>query len=67
MMGRDRSGSESSVGHDIMTGRAKGEGYPEGWTKEDEEAEREFLARGMIDWDQMKSWRYWIRTEWWCE
>ncbi|RSH90810.1 Tlg2-vesicle protein [Saitozyma podzolica] len=64
MMGRDhRSGSESSMGHDGM-GRAKA-GYPEGWTKEDEEAEREFLSRGMIDWDQMKSWRYWIRKEWW--
>lgn len=41
--------------------------YPEGWTKEDEEAEREFMKRGMIDWNELKSWRFWIRKEWWCE
>lgn len=40
--------------------------YPEGWTKEDEEAEREFMKRGMVDWDELKSWRFWIRKEWWC-
>ncbi|OXG72222.1 cytoplasmic protein [Cryptococcus neoformans A2-102-5] len=39
--------------------------YPEGWTKEDEEAEREFMKRGMIDWNELKSWRFWIRKEWW--
>ncbi|WVO25065.1 uncharacterized protein IAS62_006450 [Cryptococcus decagattii] len=41
------------------------DGYPEGWTKEDEDAEREFMKRGMFDWDELKSWRFWIRKEWW--
>nr|XP_031864511.1 uncharacterized protein CI109_000426 [Kwoniella shandongensis]KAA5531583.1 hypothetical protein CI109_000426 [Kwoniella shandongensis] len=38
---------------------------PEGWTQEDEDAEREFLKKGMIDWNELKSWRFWIRKEWW--
>ncbi|KAK8858887.1 hypothetical protein IAR55_003118 [Kwoniella newhampshirensis] len=38
---------------------------PEGWTKEDEDAEREFLKKGMIDWVELRSWRFWIRKEWW--
>jgi hypothetical protein len=41
------------------------EGYPANWTKEDEEAEREFLAKGMVNWREMRSWRFWIRKEWW--
>ena len=43
------------------------EGYPEGWTKEDEEAEREYLKEGLFKWKDMRSWRFWIRKEWWCE
>ncbi|EIW67590.1 hypothetical protein TREMEDRAFT_74454 [Tremella mesenterica DSM 1558] len=35
------------------------------WTKEDEEAEREFLRKGLVDWHAVKSWRFWIRKEWW--
>nr|ODN91014.1 hypothetical protein L204_05855 [Cryptococcus depauperatus CBS 7855] len=46
--------------------RGKEDEYPEGWTKEDEAAEKEFMERGMIDWDEMKKWRFWIRLEWWC-
>ncbi|WVN90819.1 uncharacterized protein L203_106062 [Cryptococcus depauperatus CBS 7841] len=45
--------------------RGKEDEYPEGWTKEDEAAEKEFMERGMIDWDEMKKWRFWIRLEWW--
>ena len=41
--------------------------YPEGWSKEDEEAEREFVARGLVNWGEMRSWRFWIRKEWWSE
>jgi len=48
-------------------GRGHQDDLPPGWTKEDEEAERLFLAQGMFDWQSMKSWRFWIRKEWWCE
>ncbi|ORY31839.1 snare associated Golgi protein-domain-containing protein [Naematelia encephala] len=39
--------------------------YPEGWSEEDEEAEREFMRKGMFDWEEMRSWKFWIRKEWW--
>ncbi|WVQ73516.1 hypothetical protein IAR50_003088 [Cryptococcus sp. DSM 104548] len=45
--------------------RGKEGDYPEGWTKEDEEAEKQFLSQGMIDWDEMKRWKFWIRKDWW--
>lgn len=38
---------------------------PEGWTAEDEEAEREFLASSMFNWQELMTWRFWIRKEWW--
>ncbi|WVR06637.1 hypothetical protein IAU60_003669 [Kwoniella sp. DSM 27419] len=41
------------------------DGLPLGWTKEDEEAERLFLSKGMIEWRDLRSWRFWIRKEWW--
>lgn len=41
--------------------------YPPGWTKEDEEAEAEFLKQSMFNWRELVSWRFWIRKEWWCE
>lgn len=47
--------------------RNEADDLPPGWTKEDEEAEKQFLAQGMFDWQSMKSWRFWIRKEWWCE
>lgn len=40
---------------------------PEGWTKEDEEAEKEFLKAGLFNWRELSDWRFWIRLEWWCE
>lgn len=40
---------------------------PPGWTKEDEEAEREFLKAGLFNWRELSDWRFWIRLEWWCE
>ncbi|WWC88340.1 uncharacterized protein L201_003250 [Kwoniella dendrophila CBS 6074] len=75
-----RSESESSThpalhnhnanSHSLDRGESGGGGgygkeYPEGWTKEDEDAEREFLKKGMIDWKQLSGWRFWIRKEWW--
>ena len=61
---RHRSTSDSSL-HPVLGGKSAG--YPEGWSKADEEAERDFLARGMINWGEMRSWRFWIRKEWWSE
>ncbi|WWC71080.1 uncharacterized protein I206_105033 [Kwoniella pini CBS 10737] len=58
-----RSESESST-HPVLSDEL-GKGYPTGWTKEDEEAEREFLSKGMIDWKKLSGWRFWIRKEWW--
>ncbi len=58
---RERSTSSSS----LQPVLGKGEDYPEGWSKADEEAEKEFMAQGLIDWGSMKSWRFWIRAEWW--
>ena len=43
------------------------EDFPPGWTAEDEAAEKEFIKSGMFDWNAMRSWRFWIRKEWWCE
>jgi hypothetical protein len=40
--------------------------FAEGWTKEDEEAERAYVAGGMFEWKQMMNWRFWIRRKWWC-
>ncbi|WWC62935.1 uncharacterized protein I303_105533 [Kwoniella dejecticola CBS 10117] len=58
-----RSASESST-HPVLSDGA-GKEYPAGWTKEDEEAEREFLKKGMVDWKKLSAWRFWIRKEWW--
>lgn len=75
---RTGSGSGSVSSNHLLSDAERGGGrsgfalpnkegdYPEGWTKEDEEAEREFMKRGMVDWDELKSWRFWIRREWWC-
>ena len=41
--------------------------YPEGWSKEDEEDEREFMARGLVNWGEMRSGRFWVRRDWWSE
>ncbi|TYJ53388.1 hypothetical protein B9479_005988 [Cryptococcus floricola] len=68
-----RSASSSSAqpladperGEANSASRSKEGDYPEGWTKEDEEEERQFLSQGMIDWNELKQWRYWIRKEWW--
>lgn len=68
-MGRARSGSDSSLQPlkvEPSISGVKGE-YPEGWTKEDEEAEKEFLRQGLVNWKKMGSWRFWLRKEWWCE
>lgn len=46
---------------------AQGIVLPENWTKEDEEAEKEFLRKGLFDWKALMGWRYWIRKEWWGE
>lgn len=27
--------------------------------------EQEMLRRGMINWREMRAWRFWIRKEWW--
>ncbi|KAL0240671.1 hypothetical protein I308_106470 [Cryptococcus tetragattii IND107] len=74
---RTGSGSGSVSSNHLLSDAERGGGrsgfalpnkegdYPEGWTKEDEEAEREFMKRGMVDWDELKSWRFWIRREWW--
>lgn len=40
--------------------------YAEGWTKEDEEAERAYVEGGMFNWKEMMNWRFWIRKKWWC-
>lgn len=65
---RGRSQSESSVQPLYITGVDKaGNKYPEGWTKEDEDAEREFVAEGLFDWKDVRSWRFWIRKKWICE
>lgn len=75
---RTGSGSGSVSSNHLLSDAERGGGrsgfalpnkegdYPEGWTKEDEDAEREFMKRGMVDWDELKSWRFWIRKEWWC-
>lgn len=68
-MVRARSASDSSIQPlkvEPMIFNVKGE-YPEGWTKEDEEAEKEFLRQGLVNWKKMGSWRFWLRKEWWCE
>ncbi|WOO83355.1 Golgi apparatus membrane protein TVP38 [Vanrija pseudolonga] len=41
------------------------EGYPDWWTMEDEEAERQYLQQGMFNWKELRSWRFWFRKEWW--
>lgn len=41
--------------------------YAENWTKEDEEAEKVFLQKGMFDWKKMLDWKYWFRLSWWCK
>ena len=66
---RDRSGSNSSQQLILPKeeGHVLGDAYPPGWSKEDEEAEKEFLRQGLFNWNEMKSWRFWVRKEWWCE
>jgi hypothetical protein len=44
-----------------------GADYPEGWTQEDMEAEKAFLKEGMLNWTDLRDWRFWIRAKWWCE
>jgi len=41
--------------------------YPDGWTQEDMEAEKEFLKAGLFNWRDLRDWRFWIRAKWWCE
>ena len=70
-LARESSPSESStLGILSAQGNSKyptrADGKPEGWTLEDDEAEREFLRTGMLDWRSMLSLKYWIRKEWWC-
>ncbi|KAK6907837.1 hypothetical protein I203_101838 [Kwoniella mangroviensis CBS 8507] len=60
-----RSASESSTHPALAPTGGAGKEYPEGWTKEDEDAEREFLKKGMFDWKKLTGWRFWIRKEWW--
>lgn len=43
------------------------EAFPPGWNDEDRAAEERFIKEGMFDWRSMKSWRFWIRKEWWCK
>ena len=72
---RGRSSSDSSLQPVLPKSGEGGLGaaesargdVPAGWTKEDEEAEREFMSRGLIDWQDMKHWKFWFRKEWWCE
>ncbi|WVF68719.1 hypothetical protein IAT40_003491 [Kwoniella sp. CBS 6097] len=62
----DGDGLNSSGSNESQLSELGGkEGRPEGWTKEDEDAEREFLSKGMVDWNELKSWRFWFRKEWW--
>jgi hypothetical protein len=35
--------------------------------RELDEEEKAMLKRGMINWNELKSWRFWIRKEWICE
>ena len=30
-----------------------------------DEEEKEMLKRGLFNWSELKSWRFWIRKEWW--
>lgn len=32
-----------------------------------DEEEKEMLQKGLVDWDELKSWRFWFRREWLCE
>lgn len=61
----------SSASHEPLTQAERldkdGIPLPAGWTKADEEAEREFLQKGMIDWKSIRNWRFWIRKSWWGE
>lgn len=41
--------------------------YAENWTKEDEVAEKAFLANGVFDRKKLMNWRFWFRLGWWCE
>ncbi|WRT68099.1 uncharacterized protein IL334_005074 [Kwoniella shivajii] len=60
-----RSASESSTHPVLPDGSYGRKEIPHRWTEEDEDAEREFLSKGMIDWKRLKGWRFWIRKEWW--
>jgi hypothetical protein len=35
--------------------------------KQLDEEEKEMLKKGLFNWSEMKSWRFWIRKEWWSE
>ena len=30
-------------------------------------SEAEELRKGVLDWDRLLKWRYWVRREWLCE
>lgn len=67
-MGRRGSSASSATEHPMKpSDPVDKEGLPEGWTQEDEEAERAFRAEQMFDWDKMRDWRFWLRREWICE
>jgi hypothetical protein len=51
--------------HDGHRKDENGLDIPAGWDEKDEEAEREFMKKGMFDWKAFMGWRYWIRKEWW--
>ena len=51
--------------HDGHRRDENGLDIPAGWDEKDEEAEREFMKKGMFDWKAFMGWRYWIRKEWW--
>ena len=53
--------------HDGHRRDENGLDIPAGWDEKDEEAEREFMNKGMFDWKALMGWRYWIRKEWWGE
>jgi hypothetical protein len=41
--------------------------FPPEYTEEDKHKEAEFMQNGLVNWDDVKNWRTWIRKEWWRE
>lgn len=68
---KEHSNSNPGISSSTMSAVARvdqdGIELPAGWSKEDEEAEREFMRKGLFDWKALMGWRYWIRKEWWGE